>query len=417
MRNAVMALFLLLLVPFFAYADGVSWNLTEDGRYVIQVEKVNGEYVAFLKNSLNTWSRTDPNFIKVLISGLKIQVDGKPVKITVGNGAPRSIAAPAAERAVRISLYNNELAQIKAGPTGVSHRSSRNLSSYDVRKFSSDVDYPRSFRPVSSPSAAARPLTTDLHTHLAGHLEFQSLMKIARERNLEYPTELLDRLKVKYPQSAVVNGKIPMLSLMGSKEFKASNGTAALEDAMTIEKSRVRTFSDMEDKYLYRGPITKNPNVFKEMLWEAARSSKKGGTKYTEQSISNILDPEWLKVANAEVPKIEKELGVKMRFVAGLWRHSDPEWNLDELSRLKKIAQASPYVVGVDFMGHETNKTIELESQIKAAAALRKDLGPEFQVRVHQARIHCIPQTFVKPRSLAHRESVMGSISRKMQPH
>jgi adenosine deaminase len=267
---------------------------------------------------------------------------------------------------------------------GAGLASASNISAFDVRKFATDERYSAHFQP--SPrvvNSGAGAIESDLHTHLAGHLEFESLVKIAKEKNIEYPTSLLDKLKVKYPQNAVTNGRIPFRSLVESKEFAASNGLAALHDAMTIEKSRIRTFADMEEKYVYRGPITKDLGSFKEMLWEVAKSSKKSGVRYTEQSISNILDPEWLKIANDEVPKIEAALGVKIRFIAGLWRHSDAEWNLDEITRLKRVARSSPYVVGVDFMGHETNTTKELEPQIRAAADLRKEFGPEFQVRVH----------------------------------
>ena len=380
-----------MLISFYlaasAWAQQASWNLSEDGRYSVVVRMENGQYVAYLKNSFGTWKKTDPNFIKAMTDGMKIQVDGKaiPVKVvdTISQVSNLKNTAPVSGAKVNISLYGKDLADLKITPGGTVVSKSTTLSSFDIRNFSSDATYPKRFEPTALHVPVAGRMQTDIHTHLAGHLEFDSLMRIAKDNNFEYPTDLLDKLKIRYPQEAVTNGKIPFRMLLNSPEFKASNGLANLEDAMTIEKSRIRTFSDMEEKYLYRGPITKNPAGFRDMLWEVAKSSAKSGVNYTEQSISNIIDPEWLKIANTEVPKIEKELGVKVRFIVGLWRHSDPEWNLDEVSRVKVTARASPYIVGIDFMGHETNETKTLGSAIKAAADLRKEFGSSFQVRVH----------------------------------
>lgn len=64
-----------------------------------------------------------------------------------------------------------------------------------------------------------------------------------------------------------------------------------------------------------------------------------------------------LKTIHKELPQIEQETGCKIRFLAAMWRHSDKEWNQDEVDRIKAVAK-SPYVVGIDFMGHETNSIL-----------------------------------------------------------
>lgn len=90
------------------------------------------------------------------------------------------------------------------------------------------------------------------------------------------------------------------------------------------------------------------------------------------------------------MPQIEKETGVKIRFLAGLWRHSDPLFNSDMIERLKVLQ--SPYIVGVDFMGHESNSSWELESSIKKAVDLKKIISPDFQIRVHAGENPYFPE-------------------------
>jgi len=79
---------------------------------------------------------------------------------------------------------------------------------------------------------------------------------------------------------------------------------------------------------------------------------------------------------------IEAKTGVKLRFLAAIWRHSDAEWIADEIDRLKSIAK-NPYVVGVDFMGHETNPTRDFVPHIKQLAAWAIEHDPHFTIRIH----------------------------------
>ena len=57
----------------------------------------------------------------------------------------------------------------------------------------------------------------------------------------------------------------------------------------------------------------------------------------------------FMQILEDNLPQIEEETGVKLRFLAGFGRSSDIEWNLDDTDRLRQIAK-SPYIVGCDFM-------------------------------------------------------------------
>ena len=89
-----------------------------------------------------------------------------------------------------------------------------------------------------------------------------------------------------------------------------------------------------------------------------------------------------LKTIHKELPQIEQETGCKIRFLAAMWRHSDKEWNQDEVDRIKAVAK-SPYVVGIDFMGHETNSTTEFGEELKEIAKWAALNDPSFVMRVH----------------------------------
>ena len=107
------------------------------------------------------------------------------------------------------------------------------------------------------------------------------------------------------------------------------------------------------------------------------------GIEYTELSFSSFMtDPDYMKMLEDNLPQIERETGVKIRFLAGLCRHSDKEWNLDEIDRLKTIAK-SPYIVGCDFMGHETNASLNFEEELKKLARYVMEYDPNFVIRVH----------------------------------
>jgi adenosine deaminase len=143
------------------------------------------------------------------------------------------------------------------------------------------------------------------------------------------------------------------------------------------------TFNKMEDVYTYRGPFTKNKTLFPEYLKCIADDYKRTGIDYAELSFSAFLtDAEYMQMLEDNLPKIEQETGVKLRFLAGIWRHSDQEWNLDDTDRLMRVAK-SPYIVGCDFMGHETNPTLDFEEELKMLSRYATQEDPNFAIRIH----------------------------------
>ena len=222
-------------------------------------------------------------------------------------------------------------------------------------------------------------LKTDLHTHFAGALSPEQLIETGIGNNVKFPKWILKQAKIDYsylqPDKDGLYSLEDVISNFHNKEL--------LINSMKIDTSEQETFNKMEEIYVARGPFTKNPKMFIPIIHAIAKDAQESGVKYMELSLSSIIsDTSQLKALNENMPKIEKETGVQIRFLGALWRHSDKEWNMDEVDRLKVTGQ-SPYIVGCDVMGHETNSTMEFYDNIKELAKYAMQNDPLFVIRVH----------------------------------
>lgn len=218
---------------------------------------------------------------------------------------------------------------------------------------------------------------TDLHTHFAGAMTPDILIDVGKKHGIGYPAKLLSKIGIDVNNYTIdKNGNIE-LETINDKDI------TILKEHLMISQVTQETFNKMEEVYALRGPFTKNKALFPDLLKALAHDYKEKGIEYAELSFSAFLtDPEYMQMLEENLPQIEQETGVKLRFLAGLWRHSDKEWNLDDTDRLIAIAK-SPYIVGCDFMGHETNSTDTFmeELQMLAQYAMKED--PNFSIRVH----------------------------------
>jgi len=138
----------------------------------------------------------------------------------------------------------------------------------------------------------------------------------------------------------------------------------------------------MQKIYKMREPIIKNQEAFSLMLKAVAEDYAKNGVKYAELSFYQIIHPEWLEMANKLIPEIEKQYGVRLRFLVGARRHNDLKWQLDDIEKMIAAMKKSPYVVGIDFMGHETNSTLDFAKALEKLDQLKTQF-PGLVVRVH----------------------------------
>lgn len=132
-----------------------------------------------------------------------------------------------------------------------------------------------------------------------------------------------------------------------------------------------------------------------EFLW-MAREYQKQGIYYTEITDTDLAKKglpaiELLEEIHEIIPKIEKETGVKIRFLVGIRRiiltiikdaQVNENYLRENLNVLKAISK-SPYVVGSDFIGEEINDISELKPVIEEIVQYicKEDNG--YTIRIH----------------------------------
>jgi adenosine deaminase len=215
---------------------------------------------------------------------------------------------------------------------------------------------------------------TDLHTHFAGVLSADELLDLAGQHDLSVDVATAKRTGM--VDDSYEGEALPVSSL-------SEEQLSALKSGLELDVERQSLFDDLEVIYQNRAFITKNPAMFAPLLEEIGRGYQRQGVEYTELSFAGIINnPEYIRIIHEKVPQIEEETGVKIRFLGALWRHSDYEWNMDEVDRLKSVLK-SPYIVGIDVMGHEKNPIRDLEEPLQEIVKYAAENIPGFAIRIH----------------------------------
>ena len=168
------------------------------------------------------------------------------------------------------------------------------------------------------------------------------------------------------------------------------------EEVKTIpEKAIVEIVLKMLEDKKENSPYKNNTLRQDKLLW-IAREYKKQGIKYVE-----IADTELAKIGEPAVkmlqevhdifPTIEKETGVKIRFLLAIRRialtiikdqKTSDTYLKDTINVLKAVAK-SPYVVGSDIIGEEINDISDLQPLIEQIVKYVKEEDPKFTIRIH----------------------------------
>ena len=171
-----------------------------------------------------------------------------------------------------------------------------------------------------------------------------------------------------------------------------------------LEKSKIEQIPDKEIKEMLTkmiedtqkgSPYAKNNLRQDKLLW-IAREYQKQGIYYTEISDTTLTKKgtpaiELLEEVHQIMPQIEKETGVKIRFLVAIRRipltiikdaKTSSNYLRENLNILKAISK-SPYVVGSDFIGEEINDISELKPAIEEIVqyVCKEDKG--YTIRIH----------------------------------
>lgn len=244
--------------------------------------------------------------------------------------------------------------------------------------------------------SAKRSVFTDFHTHSSSEISGQDLVEIARDVGAYYPVRLLREMGIDASYCRTHNiPRIPFTPLEPRPELLPPHEDGVqlkdmnpaditrLAQAMNVKADRQGTTGEMElDYYRLRTPLTKLPEVFGAMFHKVAEHYRKAGVKYAEITISMPDNIELLKTLHRIIPEIEQDTGVKLRFLIGMPR-TLPREKLHTIIEKTKALASSPYIVGIDVIGYEINKTTEFDPELNDLAAWIHRHNPEFTLRVH----------------------------------
>ena len=153
-------------------------------------------------------------------------------------------------------------------------------------------------------------------------------------------------------------------------------------------------FQMLEDKK-ENSPYKNNTLRQDKLLW-TARQYQKQGIKYVEIADTELAktgEPaiKLLEEIHAIFPQIEKETGVKIRYLFAIRRIpltiikdqiTSNTYLRENINVLKAVAK-SPYVVGSDFIGEEINDIAELQPAIKEIVKYVNSEDKDFTIRIH----------------------------------
>jgi len=172
------------------------------------------------------------------------------------------------------------------------------------------------------------------------------------------------------------------------------------EELDKIEKIPVLEVKDIAIKMLEdlkEESSFKNNNLRQDKLLWIAREYQKQGIKYVEIADTSLTKKglpaiELLEDIHNIMPKIEKETGVKIRFLVAIRRipltiinhldNDNTDYLRENLNVLKSVS-ISPYIVGCDFIGEEVNDISELKPLIKEIVKYVNAEDKDYTIRIH----------------------------------
>ncbi|TAE33786.1 MAG: hypothetical protein EAY65_03690 [Alphaproteobacteria bacterium] len=219
-------------------------------------------------------------------------------------------------------------------------------------------------------------LRTDLHTHLSSQISSEGLLEVASMHDALYPVELLERHGITTEGLTRHVMRSTFFAPARSEKLRCEQENCEVEgiyvrelkeqyphawtrfiEVLHIPVDEVHTFDMLERQvYRMRNPLTKNPALVRSTLLRVAQEYRQQGIDYAELAVTAAFDTAWLRAATEAILEAEERTGVQLRLLAAIPRSLPPVEMLHQLALVKYIAQ-HPYVVGVDFLGYEANKT------------------------------------------------------------
>lgn len=245
---------------------------------------------------------------------------------------------------------------------------------------------------------ASGTITTDFHTHSSGQISAEGLVKVALAHDALYPEHLLNDLGIspakdipRTKQKRIHFQPLEPQNLPDEVDCVALKSLTpeqlhVLQDALSLRTDRQWSYTDAENEcYRLRYPFTKNNALIKDSLRQMARESMSNGIMHVEISFVGLDNPEIFRKVHEAIWEMEHDsefAGFALRLKHGIPRTFTQDQIRESLEKAKILAQ-SPYVVGVDFLGYEINKTNSFHEELDEFAAWVAENDPDFTICVH----------------------------------
>lgn len=267
-------------------------------------------------------------------------------------------------------IYLNSMLFIRVNLNKNSYDLLFKLTTYEVRRLTQGIHpklpFPRTIGTKYNP-------VTDVHTHFTGAFTPDSLIKVGKKNNIEFEKQVLKKIGI---DTRKYEGKKVSIHSLEKKDIDI------IKKASVLSPITQETFNNLEDAYFVRGLFTKDKRLFKDLLRELVYSYKKLGIRYVEISYASIIEPYYLEACKEILPRLEKVTGVKVRFLASIWRFSSARYRREYVTKLLDLVDEK-YIVGCDFMGKESNSTRVFSWEIETLVEKTLEANIDFTIRVH----------------------------------
>lgn len=368
-----------------------------------------------LKVSVSNRSEPWPRLKKALLNMVNIEDSaGHQIKPSHSRANAKSISFQGVSRRFKLKLGPEFIGDYFIGSEGKpTLRERRMLTSSEVRRmgtFHRAMPHPQRIPGMSSDendaliNKAFDAVFTDFHSHSSGQISSRGLIDVGLAHDAYYPLEWLREAGIetnyqRFPNS--MRREIPRVRfeprIKPGEELSpmveavplnalSSGELAKLERLMAMPSDRQSTFSEMENEaYYFRYPLTKNPTLTKDVIKQTAREYVFDGVKYATLSYVGLDNPNTLRAVHEAMEEIENDpvlSKVKLRFMVGVPR-TMPLPKVEEALEKAKILLDSPYVVGVDILGYELNKTKKFSQLLEKFCRWANDHKPDCTIRAH----------------------------------
>jgi len=223
---------------------------------------------------------------------------------------------------------------------------------------------------------------TNLHTHFPAELSGDEYIRLGLRKGLT----LTENFIKNYGYAFVgLNAQIEKPPTLATFLRQNKNNRQILTELLELDTTSKSSFDNLEGIYIARDLFTSGSNGKRLFIPTLEAIVKKHPKKaYCEISTAHMFKgADFLKPMHDDnIPIIQGETEVKLRFLASIGRHDLNAINEQKVDMIKSL-KASPYIVGCDFLGEELNKTSDFAHHLKTLTEHALEREDYFTIRVH----------------------------------